>query len=316
MHALPELKRGIVVVALPTLMQRLPPRRWIESHALELTRGQRLDTEAFRARLIAGGYASVAQVMAHGEFAVRGSLIDLFPMGSRQPLRIDLFGDEIDSIRAFDPESQRSAGGLDRVRILPAREYPLNPDGIREFRRRFRARFEGDPNRSALYRQVSEALAPAGIEYYLPLFFEQLATLFDYLPPSALLVDAADLETRADSVWQETTERFEQRRHDVERPVLEPREISLPPGELRESVGRFPVVEVSTAKVELQAQVGPAANFPTRAPPHLRVDPRAPEPAAALGEFLRSFEGRVLLAAESRVAAKCCCSSCARARST
>ena len=299
LHALPALKRGVVVVALPTLMQRLPPRAWIESHALELARGQRLELEAFRARLVAGGYASVSQVMAHGEFAVRGSLIDIFPMGTAQPLRIDLFDDEIDSIRAFDPESQRSAGGLDAVRLLPAREYPLNPDGIREFRRRYRVRFEGDPNRSPLYRQVSEALAPAGIEYYLPLFFDRLETLFDYLPAQTLLVDSADLEARAETVWQETTERFEQRRHDVERPVLEPREISLPPVELRSAVARFPRVEVSSAKLELSAQSAPAANFPTRAPPHLRVDPRAAEPAAALGEFLKTFEGRVLLAAES-----------------
>ena len=299
LHALPALERGIVVVALPTLMQRLPPRRWIEAHALELSQGQSLDLEAFRARLVAGGYASVSQVMAHGEFAVRGSLIDLFPMGSAQPLRIDRFGDEIESIRAFDPESQRSAGSLERVRVLPAREYPLNPDGIREFRRRYRARFEGDPNRSPLYRQVSDALAPAGIEYYLPLFFEQLETLFEYLPEQTLLIDTADLGARAEAVWQETVERFEQRRHDVERPVLEPGEISLPPNEVRTSVARFAVIEVSSAKVELRAHHGAAANFPTRAPPQLRVDPRAVEPAAALGEFLTTFEGRVLLAAES-----------------
>ncbi len=300
LHALPDQARGLVVVALPTLMQRLPPRRWIEAHSLEITHGERLDLEAFRARLSAGGYAHVTQVMAHGEFAVRGSLIDVFPMGSAQPLRIDLFDDVIDSIRAFDPETQRSAGSLDSVRVLPAREYPLNPDGIREFRRRYRARFEGDPNRSPLYRQVSDALAPAGIEYYLPLFFERLETLFDYLPPQTLLIDAADLGVRAESVWQETIERFDQRRHDIERPVLEPREISLPPEELRAAVERLPVVEVWTIKVDPQPQAPLAAvNFPARAPPRLRIDPRAAEPAAALGEFLNGFEGRVLLAAES-----------------
>jgi transcription-repair coupling factor (superfamily II helicase) len=299
LHALPTLKRGIVVVALSTLMQRLPPRRWIEAHALELVRGQRLDLAAFRARLIAGGYASVSQVMAHGEFAVRGSLVDIFPMGSAQPLRIDLFDDEIDTIRAFDPESQRSSGSIEHVRILPAREYPLNPDGIREFRRRFRARFEGDPNRSPLYRQVSDALAPAGIEYYLPLFFEQLETLFDYLPSPALLVDTADFAARAQTVWQETAERYEQRRHDIERPVLAPHEIILQPDELRTATFRFPVIEVSATKVDVTAQSVPAVNLPTRAPPQLRIDPRAAEPAAALGQFLHDFEGRVLLAAES-----------------
>jgi transcription-repair coupling factor (superfamily II helicase) len=299
LHALPALKRGIVVVALATFMQRLPPRRWIETHALELARGQRLDLEAFRTRLIAGGYASVSQVMAHGEFAVRGSLIDIFPMGSAEPLRIDLFDDEIDSIRVFDPESQRSAGGLEDIRVLPAREYPLNPDGIREFRRRYRARFEGDPNRSPLYRQVSDAVGPAGIEYYVPLFFEQLEALFDYLPPHALLIDTSDLASRADTIWRETVERFEQRRHDIERPVLGPSEIIMQPDELRAAVKRFALVEVLVTKLDSTAESVPTANFATRAPPQLRIDPRAAEPGAALGDFLNGFDGRVLLAAES-----------------
>jgi len=299
LHAVPQLERGIVVVALPTLMQRLPPRQWIEAHALDLSRGQQLDLDAFRARLIAAGYAHVSQVMAHGEFAVRGSIIDVFPMGSGEPLRIDLFDDRIDSIRRFDPESQRSGGSLEALRLLPAREYPLTPDGIREFRRRFRARFEGDPNRSPLYRQVSDALAPAGIEYYLPLFFDQLATLFDFLPSQTFIVDTADAAARSDSVWQEVIDRHEQRRHDIERPVLAPHEIGLSPDELRQHLERLPVVELTPAKVEARPGAQPTLNFPSRAPPRLRVDPRAAEPAAALGDFLDSFAGRVLLAAES-----------------
>jgi transcription-repair coupling factor (superfamily II helicase) len=299
LHALPAMRRGAVVVALPTLMQRLPPRQWIEAHALDVARGQTLDLEAIRDRLIAAGYAHVSQVMAHGEFAVRGSIIDLFPMGAGEPLRIDLFDDRIDSIRSFDPESQRSAGSVDALRLLPAREYPLTPDGIREFRRRYRARFEGDPNRSLVYRQVSDALAPAGIEYYLPLFFDSLATLFDFLPTRTLVIDTADSQARATAVWQEANERYEQRRHDLERPVLEPREIVLPPEELQSRLGAVPVVELSSAKIEPQPDTAPGMNFPSRAPPRLRLDPRATDPAASLGDFLTTFRGRVLLAAES-----------------
>jgi len=299
LHALPELKRGVVVVALPTLMQRLPPRQWIEAHALDLARGHQLDLEAFRGRLVAAGYAHVSQVMAHGEFAVRGSIIDVFPMGASEPLRIDLFDDRIDSIRSFDPESQRSGGRVEALRLLPAREYPLTAEGIREFRRRYRVRFEGDPNRSPLYRQVSDSLAPAGIEYYLPLFFDSPASFFDFLPSHALVIDAADSRSRADMLWQETIERYEQRRHDVERPILAPHEIGLPPEELHERLSQVSVIELSPARAEPQAGSPPTMNFPSRAPPRLRIDPRAADPAAALGDFLSAFGGRVLLAAES-----------------
>ena len=299
LHALPSLSRGIVVVALPTLLQRVAPRAWIDSHSLVLSRGQRLDGEAFRARLIAAGYANVGQVVSHGEFAIRGSLIDLFPMGSERPLRIDLFGDEIDSIRSFDPETQRSAETHEHLRLLPAREYPLTPDGVREFRRRYRVRFEGDPARSPVYRQVSEGLAPAGIEYYLPLFFDEQATLFDYLPAGTRVVDTADARERVKKVWQDIRDRYDQRSHDVERPILAPQEIDMTPEELAAALDRAPSIDVARMKVDPGLHAEPTTNFPTRAPPQLRIDARAAEPAAALVAFLQGFQGRVLLAAES-----------------
>ena len=299
LHDLPSLTRGVLVVALPTLMQRLPPRSWIDSHALDLTRGERLDVEAFRARLVAAGYTHVAQVMTHGEFAVRGSLIDVYPMGSEQPLRIDLFDTDIDSIRSFDPETQRSGDSFERLRLLPAREFPLNPEGVREFRRRFRVRFEGDPARSSLYRGVSEGLAPAGIEYYLPLFFEKLTTLIDYLPASATVVDAADSATRANSAWREIEDRYEQRRHDVERPVLAPREIALDPDSLAALLEGLKRIDVQRTKIDPLGEPLPHLNFPTDAPPRLRIDVRAEQPAAELARFVKEFPGRVLLAAES-----------------
>ncbi len=153
LHGLPELSRGVVLVALGTLLQRLPPRQWIDAHVLDLARGEKLELEAFRERLVAAGYAHVSQVTAHGEFAVRGSLLDIFPMGSESPVRIDLFDAEIDSIRGFDPETQRSTGQFEKLRLLPAREYPLDAPGVRQFRRRYRARFEGDPTLSAIPRR-------------------------------------------------------------------------------------------------------------------------------------------------------------------
>ncbi|HEU4531482.1 MAG TPA: transcription-repair coupling factor [Steroidobacteraceae bacterium] len=299
LHELPSLTRGVVVVALSTLLQRIAPRAWIDSHALNLKRGEQLDAEAFRARLVAAGYAHVGQVVTHGEFAVRGSLIDVFPMGTQEPLRIDLFDRDIESIRRFDPQTQRSGDAIEHLRLLPAREYPLNPEAVREFRRRYRVRFEGDPARSSVYRGVSEGLAPAGIEYYLPLFFEELATLFDYLPRGSIVVDAADSASRAAVIWREITERYEQRRHDLERPVLAPAEIALDPAALEGRLARLPRIDVQRPKLDELGAATPIVNFPTLAPPRLRIDVRAEQPAADLARFLEEFPGRVLLAAES-----------------
>ncbi|HEY7378208.1 MAG TPA: transcription-repair coupling factor [Steroidobacteraceae bacterium] len=298
LHGLPTLTRGVVLVALATLVQRLPPRQWIDGHVLDLSRGEQLDLEPFRERLVAAGYAHVAQVTSHGEFAVRGSLLDIYPMGSEQPVRVDLFDDRIDSIRVFDPETQRSTGQFDKLRLLPAREYPLDAQGVREFRTRHRARFEGDPNRSAVYRQVSDGIAPAGIEYYLPLFFDSLESLFDYLPRETVLVDAADTHSRTAILWNEIVERYEQRRHDVERPVLAPAEIFLQPEELLARIDAARLIEISPHKVD-PTTGGAGVNLPSRLPPSLRLAMQADNPGAALQTFLAQFAGRVLLAAES-----------------
>ncbi|MCW5570738.1 MAG: transcription-repair coupling factor, partial [Steroidobacteraceae bacterium] len=184
---LPVAGGGVLLVAADTLLGRLPPAEYIAGRSFRLARGERLALEPLRARLVASGYVAVSQVTGPGEFALRGSLLDVFPMGSPQPLRIDLFDDEIEAIRRFDPDSQRSLDTLDSVRLLPARETPLDPDAVRAFRRRYRARFEGDPTRSAIYRGVSEGLAPPGIEFYLPLFHETTSILTDFLPAGTLL---------------------------------------------------------------------------------------------------------------------------------
>jgi transcription-repair coupling factor (superfamily II helicase) len=299
LHGLPELSRGVVLVALGTLLQRLPPRQWIDAHVLDLARGEKLDLEAFRERLVAAGYAHVSQVTAHGEFAVRGSLLDIYPMGSESPVRIDLFDAEIDSIRVFDPETQRSTGQFEKLRLLPAREYPLDVPGVRQFRSRYRVRFEGEPNRSAVYRQVSDGMAPAGIEYYLPLFYERLETLFDYLPRNVVLIDTADAPARAGLLWNDIVERYEQRRHDTERPVLAPEEIFLQPEEVLAQLSAGTRIEVSPHKIEPGLAAETAVNFPSRLPPSLRMGQHADDPGAALHAFVLGFPGRVLFAAES-----------------
>jgi transcription-repair coupling factor (superfamily II helicase) len=302
---LPTLRSGILLVAAETLLQRLPPRQFIDSRSFEVVRGQQFALEAVRARLTASGYAAVSQVAAPGEFALRGSLFDVYPMGSATPLRIDLFDDEVETIRRFDPDTQRSLEPIDRVRLLPAREWPLDEDSVRAFRRRYRIRFEGDPTRSAIYRGVSEGLAPPGIEFYLPLFFDTCATLFDYLPPATVVASAGDLPKILADVWSGIATRYEDRRHDIERPLLEPGELFLHVPEALAALQGRPAIDmhvfrdVDTLAHEPADGPAPARDFPTVPPRPLRLDARAEQPLAPLLEFLASYGGRVLLGADS-----------------
>ncbi len=299
LYELPSLKRGIAIVTLATLLQRLPPPAYVESHTLLLARGDRLSREDFRARLTQAGYAQVAQVMTPGECAVRGSLIDIFPMGAEEPLRIDLFDDEIETIRVFNPETQRSGNRLREVRLLPAREVPLDADSIKAFRRRYRARFEGDPSRSPVYRDVSNGLAPGGIEYYLPLFFEATSTLFDYLPATSVIVDAAEALPTAVRVWNEIESRYEQYAHDREHPIVAPADLYLSVAEVGARLAAVAGVQLSLVKLVIEAGVETAENLASAVAPDVRFDPRAPKPTEALGRFLDNFTGRTLLVADS-----------------
>ena len=177
---------------------------------------------AFRERLTGAGYVASSQVMAPGEFAVRGSIVDLYPMGSDSPYRLDMFDDEVESIRVFDPETQRSGDKVKALRLLPAREFPLTAEGIQNFKRRFRNRFPGDLTRMSLYRDIAEGAPPAGIEYYLPLFFDGTATLLDYLPPNTIIAAEREIDALATQAFTEIEGRYEQRGHDAERPILLP----------------------------------------------------------------------------------------------
>src|SRR5688572_17565168 len=225
---LPRLKSSIVLAAADTLGQRIAPRGYVDARTFNLAVGDKLPIEPLRARLVESGYASVSQVSAPGEFALRGSLFDVFPMGAETPLRVDLFDDEIEVIREFDPDTQRSGESLKHVRLLPGREMPLDADAVKAFRLRYRKRFEGDPTRSVIYRGVSDGLAPPGIEFYLPLFFDSTDTLLDYLPPTTVVCAGTGLAAEFERAARVVAERFEERRHDIERPVLAPDELYLP----------------------------------------------------------------------------------------
>ncbi|MDD3609814.1 MAG: transcription-repair coupling factor [Halothiobacillaceae bacterium] len=292
---LPSLRRGALVTSITTLLQRIAPRGFVDARALVLTRGQRLDIDRFRHQLETAGYQCVSQVIAHGEFAVRGAIVDLFPMGSPEPVRIDLLDDEIDTLRYFDPETQRSTQGIDAIRLLPAREFPLDEDGIGGFRRRFRQRFDQDPNRCPIYRQVSDGHAPAGIEYYLPLFFEQTGTLFDYLPDDALVIVLPGVQDATAAFLAEAAERHEQRRHDQERPILAPDELFLDDAALAgEWAARRRIIGVALEDTLLPQAV---ASGVQALPPLATVHSEAP--FARLSAFHETFDGRLLLVCES-----------------
>jgi transcription-repair coupling factor (superfamily II helicase) len=297
--SLPQGAAAIVIVELETLLQRFAPRNYIDAHAFAIKQGQKLDLDSFRARLVAAGYAHATQVMAPGEFAVRGSLLDLFPMGSDAPFRIDLFDTDIDSIRLFDPETQRSGERVNKIAMLPAREFPLDADGVAAFKRRFRTRFEGDLTRMSVYRDIAPGIAPPGIEYFLPLFFDKTATLFDYLPHNAVIATNVDWHALAAQSWLEFESRHTQRAHDIERPILKPAELFLDPAQLVEGIAQFNRIEISRVELDPLTQTVPHKNYGTTAAPRLRIDARGEEPARELVNFLREFAGRVLIAAES-----------------
>ena len=296
LYRLPTARKGVLVVPVASLMQRLPPPSWIAGNTLDLKKGQKLDLDAEKRRLEAAGYRNVPQVLDPGDFAVRGALLDLFPMGSDLPYRIELFDDEIDSLRTFDPETQRSDHAVDSVRLLPAREFPLDDASARRVRETLRERFEFDPRRCPLYQDLKEGGAPAGIEYYLPLFFDHTASLFEHLSGHTLVVVGEGAPEAAEAFWAQTTNRWEQRRHDIERPILAPEEIFLKPEQLRATWNQALRIEVCGP---LHPQRDKAQAMAEQPAPSLAWSVKGSEPGAALLGFLRSYPGRVLLAADS-----------------
>ncbi|MCU1047809.1 transcription-repair coupling factor [Stenotrophomonas pavanii] len=296
LHRLPALKRGLVIVPVQTLLQQLAPRSYVIGGSFDLKVGQRLDLDAERRRLESAGYRNVPQVMDPGDFAVRGGLLDVFPMGADEPLRIELLDEDIDSIRAFDPESQRSLDKVDAVHMLPGREVPMDEASIARVLATLRERFDVDTRRSSLYQDLKSGLAPAGVEYYLPLFFERTATLFDYLPDGSLPVVCTGAYEASVAFWAQTADRYEQRRHDVERPLLPPSALYLSPELLRERLNDAPRIEVWSAD---HARIADAHALGDQPLPPLPVAARDAPAGEALKSFLGHYPGRVLIAADS-----------------
>ncbi len=296
-----QIQRGefdVAVVPASTALYRLCPPAYLAAYTFFLEAGKELDPEKLKAQLLTAGYAHVTQVVAPGEYCIRGGIIDLFPMGSALPYRIDLFDETIESIRTFDVDSQRTLYKVNDVRLLPAREFPMDEPGRAKFRTRFREIFEGDPSRKGLYRDVSNGIPAAGVEYYLPLFFDEVATLFDYLPANVTAVIHHDVSAAVLSFWRDASSRFKLLSHDPEKPLLPPAEIFVPAEE-------FFVKLQPLARVDIHAPPAAAAEetvddeLRATALPDLAVDRRAGDPLARLKVFLGACGLKVFLAAES-----------------
>ncbi|BCX88601.1 transcription-repair coupling factor [Methylomarinovum tepidoasis] len=290
---LPKTRHGVLVTPIATLMQRLAPQHHILARSLSLETGERLDLAALRERLEQAGYQCVPQVQQHGEFAVRGAILDLFPMGSDTPLRIELFDDEIESIRTFDPETQRTIARTERFELFPAREFPTDSEAVKRFRRAFRNAFPDLPAGNPLYQDVSSGFFPAGIEAYLPLFLETTATLFDYLPKDTTLVLAAS-PARASEFFTEVEQRYQLRRGDLDRPPLPPETLYLPPEDLRRRFQTYPRIDLFP-----ESEAVDKVDFATAPLPDVALEPQKKEPATRLQAFLAEHEGPVLFTAES-----------------
>jgi len=294
LHQLRTLKRGIVVVGAQTLSGRLPPAEYIDARSFFLAVNQQLDIAALREKLDQSAYAAVRQVMAPGEFAVRGGIVDVFPAGSEHPFRVDLFDDVVETIRIFDPDTQRTINKVDRIELLPATEYPFDEDAIKLFRQNFRSRFEGDPQQQLVYREVSRGHAPAGIENFLPLFFESTSTLFDYLPPETTLFLVDDIEDSVQSYQLEVEERHVHACIDAEYRVLDPIDLVLPVTSVLDGLQNFRRVRIRGS-----ADDSSEAVLATAAPWQINVDMRAEQPYDALLERLIEGDSRKLVIAES-----------------
>ncbi|HEZ2577581.1 TPA: transcription-repair coupling factor [Neisseria meningitidis] len=290
LSALWQIKSGaadVLFVPVATAMQKLPPVPFLAGRTFWLKTGQTLDIGRLKTDLVDAGYNHVSHVVAAGEFAVRGGIVDLFPMGSEMPYRIDLFDDEIDSIKTFDTETQRTISPVSEIRLLPAHEFPTDNEAQKIFRSRFREEVDGNPNDAAVYKAVSNGHFGAGVEYYLPLFFEnELETLFDYIGEDALFVSLGDVHAEANRFWSDVKSRYAMAQGDETYPPLLPQYLYLS-------------ADVFAGRLKNYGQVLPDVSGKEYTLPDLAVNRQADEPLQALKDFQTAFDGRILLCAES-----------------
>jgi len=240
LYQMTQKEFDINLLPISTVLHRMPPRAYIEQYSFQFKKGDTVDIKSFKDRLIENGYLYVDKVINPGEYAMRGGIIDLFPMGSTLPYRIDFFDNEIDSIRTFDADTQRSLYPVNEIKLLPAKECPLDERGITAFRQNYREKFEGDPSKSKIYKAISKGIPFAGMEWYLPLFYDTTNTIFDYLNPKDITFKSGNLAASAQNYWNETEGRFKLYAYDAERPILSPEDFLLRPDIFFKSLNDYP----------------------------------------------------------------------------
>ncbi len=324
LYQLSRMKKGIVIVPVTTLVQRLAPKQYLEANSLIIKKGDKKDLHQLRQELEASGYRSVDQVMEHGEFSARGAILDLFPMGSKTPFRLDFFDDEIDEIRLFDPENQRSKDKIDNINLLPAHEFPTDEAAINLFRSQYRQQFKATIDKESIYYQVSEGILPAGIEYYLPLFFSNenttdnkiksnaLATntLCDYLSPDTLIVVSGDLDKALNQYWLDVNYRYEDRRYNPARPLLPPEQLFLDSQSLYSALKPFDRITIQaienqqeqTAVEDQPKKKASEVLFDVKPLTDLTIDHKLKQPFKLIEAFIANKEtpNKILFVAESQ----------------
>ncbi len=328
LYQLSRMETGIIIVPVTTLVQKLPPKQYIEANSLVIKKGDKRDLHQMRQALEASGYRNVEQVLEHGEFSARGAILDLFPMGSKTPFRLDFFDDEIDEIRLFDPESQRSKELITEINLLPAHEFPIDEAGINLFRSQYREQFSGNIHKESIYHQVSNGILPPGIEYYLPLFFNNNSggeletsrpsdTLCDYLTENTLTVISGDIGHSLAQYWFDIDYRYENRRYDPTRPLLPPEQLFLSETELYSALKPFDRITIAKQQVELNSQAITDSNiegdiekksksseisFDVKPLPDLTINHKLKQPFELINNFISSKEtpSKILFIAQSQ----------------
>ncbi len=297
LYQLETLKKGILILPITTLMQRVSPKSYLKTHSFLLNKGDTFDMDITRQQLHQLGYSEVSEVLSHSEYSIRGSIIDIYPMGSELPYRVDLFDDKIDSIRLFAPETQRSIKQIEAIHILPAKEFPFDEQAIAHFQHNYQQYFK-NKTQSFIYQEVKLGNLPSGIDYYFPLFFEQCQTqtLVDYLPKPCVVVQFSDTQTSAQTFYQQIQYRYKQRYHDMERPILEPWLLYLSPSNLQQQLQERE--QLSQISIQIKASKK-FHHYQTKTLPDLVLQAKQSNPLKALQKFIQKFSGRILLTAES-----------------
>ncbi|QJD92934.1 transcription-repair coupling factor [Duganella dendranthematis] len=292
LHEISSGQCDVMLVPATTALVRMAPPSFLAAYTFFFQQGESLDEARLKAQLTLAGYTNVTQVMSPGEYSVRGGLIDLFPMGSALPYRLDLFGDTIETIRTFDADTQRSLYPVKQVRLLPGREFPMDEASRTAFRSRWREHFEGDPSRSVVYKDISAGIASAGIEYYLPLFFDDTATLFDYLPQGAVVATVGDIEAAIKRFWTDTGSRYRFLRADRERPIMAPEQLFL-------SDEQFFVLAKPYPQIAIRQNADAGASELSAPVPNIAVNRHLDDPLTNLRAYLMQSGARVMICAES-----------------